>query len=84
MELYTSVNGKPDSSESIKWTNLGLISTTLYHGSCISRTSLWIDKHEMPAHRMSCLWKFKKDEVDEWVNAGGVAEHTKGIRTRNE
>ena len=44
----------------------------------------WIDKHEMPAHRMSCLWKFKKDEVDEWVNAGGVAEHTKGIRTRNE
>ena len=37
----------------------------------------WIDKHEMPAHRMGRLWKFKKDEVDEWVKAGGAAEHYK-------
>ena len=36
----------------------------------------WIDKHDMPAHRMGRLWKFKKDEVDEWVNAGG-ADQTK-------
>jgi hypothetical protein len=27
----------------------------------------------MPAHRMGRLWKFKKDEVDEWVKAGGAA-----------
>lgn len=32
----------------------------------------WIDKHNMPAHRMGRLWKFKKDEVDEWVKAGGA------------
>jgi excisionase family DNA binding protein len=32
----------------------------------------WIDKHDMPAHRMGRLWKFKKDEVDEWVKAGGA------------
>ena len=32
----------------------------------------WIDKHGMPAHRMGRLWKFKKDEVDEWVKAGGA------------
>jgi len=37
----------------------------------------WIDKHEMPAYRMGRLWKFKKDEVDEWVKAGGAAEHYK-------
>lgn len=36
----------------------------------------WIDKHDMPAHRMGRLWKFKKDEVDEWVKAGG-ADKTK-------
>jgi excisionase family DNA binding protein len=36
----------------------------------------WIDKHDMPAHRMGRLWKFKKDEVDEWVKAGG-ADQTK-------
>lgn len=35
----------------------------------------WISKHEMPAHRMGRLWKFKKDEVDEWVKAGGAAGH---------
>ena len=36
----------------------------------------WIDKHGMPANRMGRLWKFKKDEVDEWVKAGG-ADQTK-------
>ena len=35
----------------------------------------WISRHEMPAHRMGRLWKFKKDEVDEWVKAGGAAGH---------
>lgn len=34
----------------------------------------WIDKYEMPAHRMGRLWKFKKDEVDDWVRAGGAAD----------
>jgi len=35
------------------------------------------DKHAMPAHRMGRLWKFKKDEVDEWVKAGGAADKTR-------
>jgi excisionase family DNA binding protein len=32
-----------------------------------------IDKHGMPAHRMGRLRKFKKDEVDEWMKAGGAS-----------
>ena len=32
----------------------------------------WIDKHAMPAHRMGRLWKFRKDDVDKWVKAGGA------------
>jgi excisionase family DNA binding protein len=36
----------------------------------------WIDKHGMPAHRMGRLWKFKKEQVDAWVEAGGAATHT--------
>jgi len=28
----------------------------------------------MPAHSMGCLWKFKKDEVEARVKAGGAAE----------
>lgn len=33
----------------------------------------WINKHGMPAHRMGRLWKFKKEQVDAWVEAGGAA-----------
>lgn len=47
---------------------LGVSSDTVYR---------WIDRHSMPAHRMGRLWKFKKDEVDEWVKSGG-ARRTKG------
>jgi len=34
----------------------------------------WIAKNSMPAHRMGRLWKFKRDEVDDWVKAGGAAD----------
>ena len=33
----------------------------------------WIDRHSMPAHKIGRLWKFKKDEVDEWVKTGGAS-----------
>lgn len=45
--------------------HLGVSSDTVYK---------WIDKHGMPAHRMGRLWKFKKDQVDAWVEAGGAAD----------
>jgi len=44
--------------------HLGVSSDTVYK---------WIDKHAMPAHRMGRLWKFKRDEVDSWVKAGGAS-----------
>jgi len=28
----------------------------------------------MPAHKIGRLWKFKKDEVDEWVREGKAGE----------
>ncbi len=34
----------------------------------------WISKRNMPAHRIGRLWKFKADEIDEWVRSGGAAE----------
>jgi len=37
----------------------------------------WIDRYGMPAHRIGRLWKFKKDEIDEWVKAGGAADKTR-------
>lgn len=44
---------------------LGVSSDTIYR---------WIERHEMPAHRMGRFWKFKRDDVDGWVRAGGPAE----------
>jgi excisionase family DNA binding protein len=45
--------------------HLGVSSDTVYR---------WIDKNSMPAHRMGRFWKFKKDEVDEWVRNGGASD----------
>ena len=32
----------------------------------------WIDRRNLPAHRIGRLWKFKISEVDDWVRAGGA------------
>jgi len=32
----------------------------------------WINKQGLPAYRVGRLWKFKIEEVDEWVKAGGT------------
>lgn len=34
----------------------------------------WINKKNLPAHKIGRLWKFKIIEVDEWVRSGGAEE----------
>jgi excisionase family DNA binding protein len=29
----------------------------------------WIERKQMPAHKLGKLWKFKATEIDEWVRA---------------
>ena len=29
----------------------------------------WIDRKHKPAHKVGRLWKFRKEEVDQWVRA---------------
>lgn len=31
----------------------------------------WLNKRDMPGHKVGRLWKFKRVEVDGWVLAGG-------------
>lgn len=45
--------------------HLGVAKDTIYR---------WIDTRGLPAHRVGRLWKFKIDEVDEWVRRGGAGE----------
>jgi excisionase family DNA binding protein len=42
----------------------------------------WIDEKSLPAHRLGRLWKFKKEEVDEWVLKGSAAERAPHPRRR--
>lgn len=55
-----------------RWLSVEEISKHL--GVSIDTVYRWIDKHEMPAHRMGRFWKFKKNEIDSWVKAGGAAD----------
>ena len=45
--------------------HLGIAPDTVYR---------WILRRNMPAHRIGRLWKFKVNEVDEWVRIGGARE----------
>jgi len=51
-----------------RWLSVGEIRK--YLGVSNDTVYKWIDKHDMPAHRMGRLWKFKRNEVDEWVREG--------------
>jgi excisionase family DNA binding protein len=45
--------------------HLGVTRDTIYK---------WISKKELPAHKIGRLWKFKKEEVDDWVRKGGARD----------
>ena len=44
----------------------------------------WINRRNMPAHKAGRLWKFRKEEVDEWVRFGGArgADKTKDSESK--
>lgn len=42
---------------------LGITRDTIYR---------WIDSKNIPVHRLGRRWKFRKEEVDDWVKSGGA------------
>jgi len=45
----------------------------------------WITGRGMPAHRMGRLWKFKRDQVDAWVESGSASDkQTRAQQARGE
>lgn len=42
---------------------LGISTDTVYR---------WLDERSMPGHRVGKKWKFKAEEVDEWIRGGGA------------
>ena len=41
----------------------------------------WLERKEMPAHKVGRLWRFKTSEIDAWVRSGGAA--TKSEEEKN-
>lgn len=38
----------------------------------------WRDKKGLPAHRIGRFWKFKANEVDDWVRSGSASDAADG------
>jgi excisionase family DNA binding protein len=34
----------------------------------------WIARRKMPAHKMGRLWKFRREEIDHWVQSGTAGD----------
>jgi len=58
-----------------RWLSVAEMGT--YLGVCSDTVYRWIDRHGMPAHRIGRLWKFKKEQIDAWVEAGGAVDYNK-------
>jgi excisionase family DNA binding protein len=43
----------------------------------------WIDRRKMPAHKVGRLWKFRKEDVDNWIHSGGASRNDKDLE-RND
>lgn len=66
-------------SEESRWLSMDEICE--YLGVSNDTVYKWIDRHDMPAHRMGNRWKFKMHEVDEWVKAGGASSRGKKAKS---
>lgn len=54
-----------------KW--IGLEETAEYLGIKSVTLRKWIKEKKIPCHKIGKLWKFKKAEIDEWVQSGRSA-----------
>ena len=52
---------------------MGLEETANYLGVRPATVRTWIKTKELPAHKIGKLWKFKRSEIDEWVDSGKSA-----------
>ena len=54
-----------------KW--IGLDEAAEYLGIKSVTLRKWIKEKKIPCHKIGKLWKFKKAEIDEWVQSGRSA-----------
>lgn len=54
-----------------KW--IGLEEAAEYLGIKSVTLRKWIKEKKIPCHKIGKLWKFKKTEIDEWIESGRSA-----------
>lgn len=59
-----------------RWMSVDEIAT--YLGVSKDTIYTWASGRRMPGHKVGRFWKFKRDEVDAWVRAGGAASVAAG------
>lgn len=52
---------------------LGVEELAEYLGVSRDTIYVWLTKGAVPGHRIGKLWKFKREEIDEWVKVGHAA-----------
>lgn len=67
MRMRNDVNGTAE-----PWVSVDSIASHL--GVARDSVYRWIERRNLPAHRIGRLWKFKVSEVDDWVRAGDANE----------
>lgn len=68
-----------------RWLSVDEIAT--YLGVKRDTIYKWIERKGMPAHKVGRLWKFQKEEVNEWVRSGEADQESnnngQGTRENN-
>lgn len=63
-----------------RWLSVSEISE--YLGVVRESVYRWLAKGSMPGHKLGRHWKFRKEEVDEWVRSGGANEQSEAGSSR--
>lgn len=53
---------------------IGVDEAARYLGVSSVTLRSWLKKNEVPAHKVGKLWKFKRLELDSWINSGKSAK----------
>ena len=69
--LATTSSAHKDEEMDDRW--LSVDEMAEYLGVSKDTVYTWVTGKGMPGHKVGRFWKFKKDDVDAWVRAGGAS-----------